>query len=265
MSVEKFLEDLNFLLQDLPEDERKEALEFYRCYFEDAGEENKEAVFAELGSPEKVAYTIREGLRSEATEGEFTETGYRTYEDLQTPATKEEEKQSGQQQEQAEDYHYGAASGADQVQGQHREKRRRSKTVSSKPGHKGKSRKQTQSKKKQHNPVVAVLLGILKVLMVIAAICIVILLIAALVAIVIALGASFVVMIALLVIGIGMLAGGMGLAGVVMIGIAFIAVAVTLLILLGLVAFCKKGLGGGIRGITSLTGNIVYERKWKAV
>lgn len=265
MSVEKFLEDLNFLLQDLPEDERKEALEFYRCYFEDAGVENKEAVFAELGSPEKVAYTIREGLRSEAAEGEFTETGYRTYEDLQTPAKKEEQKQSGQQQGRTENYRYGAVSGADPAQRQHREKRRRSKMVSSKPGHTGKSQKPTQTKRKQHNPVAAVLLGILKVLMVIAAICIVILLIAALVAIVIALGASFVVMIAFLIIGIGMLAGGMGLAGVVMIGIAFVAVAVTLLILLGLIVFCKKGLGGGIRGITSLTGNIVYERKRKAV
>lgn len=265
MSVEKFLEDLNFLLQDLPEDEREEALEFYRCYFADAGEENKEAVFAELGSPEKVAYTIREGLRSEMSEGEFTETGYRTYEDLQTPAKKEEEKQSGQQQGLTEDYRYGAASGADPVQRQYREKRRRSKTVSSKPGHKVKAKEPIQPQRKHRNPVAAILLGILKVLMVIAAICIVILLITALVVMVIAFGASFVVVIAFLIIGIGMLAGGMGLAGVVMIGIAFIAVAVTLLILLGLVAFCKKGLGSGIRGITSLTGNIVYERKRKVV
>ena len=55
MNQERFLAELAHLLQDLPEDEREEALEFYRCYFEDAGIENEAAVMEELGSPEKVA------------------------------------------------------------------------------------------------------------------------------------------------------------------------------------------------------------------
>ena len=68
---------LDELLADITEAEKDEALSYYEEYFEDAGEENEEEVIQSLGSPEKVAATIKAGLSENAEEeGEFSETGY---------------------------------------------------------------------------------------------------------------------------------------------------------------------------------------------
>ena len=64
MTKEQFLFQLEQKLLDIPEDERAEAMEYYRDYFNDAGPENEEQVIAELGSADKVAASIKEGLRS---------------------------------------------------------------------------------------------------------------------------------------------------------------------------------------------------------
>lgn len=78
MNRVEFMERLRVLLGDIPAEEREEALEYYRGYFEDAGEAEEERIIKELGSPERVAETIRAGL-DERTEhmGEYGETGYR--------------------------------------------------------------------------------------------------------------------------------------------------------------------------------------------
>lgn len=77
MSRKEFLGQLERLLWDIPEQERKEALEYYRSYFEDAGEENEASVIQELGSPGKVAAIIKADLEENREEyGEYTETGY---------------------------------------------------------------------------------------------------------------------------------------------------------------------------------------------
>ena len=64
MTKEQFLFQLEQKLLDIPEDERAEAMEYYRDYFDDAGVENEEQVITELGSPDKVAASIKEGLRA---------------------------------------------------------------------------------------------------------------------------------------------------------------------------------------------------------
>lgn len=64
MTKEQFLFQLEQKLLGIPEDERAEAMEYYRDYFNDAGPENEEQVIAELGSPDKVAASIKEGLRT---------------------------------------------------------------------------------------------------------------------------------------------------------------------------------------------------------
>ena len=87
MKQDRFLKELEYLLSDISAEEREEALEYYRCYFEDAGMENEASVIEELGSPEKVAYTIKEGLSGEMR-GEYTERGYYTFESKQTPSPK---------------------------------------------------------------------------------------------------------------------------------------------------------------------------------
>lgn len=55
----EFMWKLKSLLNELPVQEREEALQYYEDYFEDAGKENEADVIASLGSPEKVAENIK--------------------------------------------------------------------------------------------------------------------------------------------------------------------------------------------------------------
>lgn len=59
MNRKEFMTELERLLSCLPDDERQEAVQYYADYFADAGEENEASVIRELGSPEKVAETIK--------------------------------------------------------------------------------------------------------------------------------------------------------------------------------------------------------------
>ena len=65
MNKDIFLHKLEELLSDLPEAEKKEALEYYRSYFEDAGNENSEKVIEEPGSPEHISEIIHRDLSEE--------------------------------------------------------------------------------------------------------------------------------------------------------------------------------------------------------
>ena len=72
-----FIRELSYLLQDISDADREEALRYYNDYFEEAGPENEESVAEELGSPEKVAAIIKDGLLEDEKErGSFTDTGY---------------------------------------------------------------------------------------------------------------------------------------------------------------------------------------------
>ena len=62
MNKEEFLRELARLLQNIPDSERREALQYYEDYFNDAGPENEQKVLEELGTPRKVADTIKDGL-----------------------------------------------------------------------------------------------------------------------------------------------------------------------------------------------------------
>ena len=71
MKREEFLKQLEQLLDGISEEEKADALAFYRSYFEDAGEENEESVIAELESPEKVAQSIKKNLGMEKENGSY--------------------------------------------------------------------------------------------------------------------------------------------------------------------------------------------------
>lgn len=74
----EFMRELSYLLQDLDEADREEALRYYNDYFEDAGPECEEQVAEELGSPERIAALVREGLNENGIpSGAFTDTGYK--------------------------------------------------------------------------------------------------------------------------------------------------------------------------------------------
>lgn len=59
MSRKEFMERLEQLLMDIPQEERIEVLAYYNGYFEDAGVENEERIIRELESPEAVAAIIK--------------------------------------------------------------------------------------------------------------------------------------------------------------------------------------------------------------
>lgn len=59
MTTEQYLHILQQELAALPYDEQKEALDYYRNYFDEAGEKNAQKVMAELGSPQKLGAYIR--------------------------------------------------------------------------------------------------------------------------------------------------------------------------------------------------------------
>lgn len=68
---EAFLRELEGLLSGISEEERADALAFYRSYFEDAGEENEAAILAELESPQKVAESILKNLGIDGSNGYY--------------------------------------------------------------------------------------------------------------------------------------------------------------------------------------------------
>ena len=72
----EFMTELAALLQDVQVEERKEAMQYYNDYFDDAGEEEKDVV-KELGSPAKVAENIKKdlGIQTEISSGGAQNTG----------------------------------------------------------------------------------------------------------------------------------------------------------------------------------------------
>lgn len=77
MNRNDFMRQLEMLLSDITLNERQEALQFYNDYFDDAGVENEQNVIRALGSPAKVAASIKADLTGNGAAGEFTETGYK--------------------------------------------------------------------------------------------------------------------------------------------------------------------------------------------
>ena len=76
MSKDEFMKRVEYLLSDLPEEETRDALDYYRDYLEEAGEAAEETM-REFGSPERIASIIRSDLQGNLADGgEFTDAGY---------------------------------------------------------------------------------------------------------------------------------------------------------------------------------------------
>lgn len=77
MRKEEFMRELEYLLQDIPDEEKADALAYYQDYLEEAGPENEEAVIRDFGSPERIAAMIRCDVNGTLEEGgAFTDQGY---------------------------------------------------------------------------------------------------------------------------------------------------------------------------------------------
>ena len=70
MNRVEYMTRLASMLQDIPVEERQEAMKYYNDYFDEAGEENEEKVAAELDSPEKVAAAIKAEIYGRNNTGE---------------------------------------------------------------------------------------------------------------------------------------------------------------------------------------------------
>lgn len=77
MSRAEFMEKLEYLLQDLSEEDREDGIAFYRDYLDEAGPERETEVLQEFGSPERIASIIRSNLKEDLEDGGiFTENGF---------------------------------------------------------------------------------------------------------------------------------------------------------------------------------------------
>ena len=78
----EYMRELDALLHGISKEEREEAMQYYNDYFDDAGSENEEKVIEELGSPAKLAETIRAGINGNTDDAEsYGEYGERGYQD----------------------------------------------------------------------------------------------------------------------------------------------------------------------------------------
>lgn len=74
MNRKEFMDQLEKLLSDISEDERREALDYYESYFDEAGEAEEASVIQKLGSPGKVAAIIKADLKENSSSaGTYTE------------------------------------------------------------------------------------------------------------------------------------------------------------------------------------------------
>jgi len=78
MNRREFMDALERQLQDVPLDDRIDALQYYEDYFEDAGYEKEQDIINELKSPENVANIIKKDL------GIFKEGGSSTSQDAKS-------------------------------------------------------------------------------------------------------------------------------------------------------------------------------------
>ena len=91
MTRKEYMRRLEELLGDLPEHDRQDAIAYYEDYFDEAGPENEAALIQKLGSPEKLAETIRRESKGNGNEqAEYTERGYYDGQEVQKqpPAAK---------------------------------------------------------------------------------------------------------------------------------------------------------------------------------
>lgn len=79
MNRAQYMAQLSYLLQDMPDEERREVLQYYEDYFDEGGELQEELIIRTLGSPERLAAMIQDGVRegTGSIYGEYTDSGYR--------------------------------------------------------------------------------------------------------------------------------------------------------------------------------------------
>lgn len=86
----EFMQKLEQALADVSEEERQEALQYYRDYLDDAGLTEADQVSESLGTSEKIAESIRGSVAGEPESGSFTERGFGVEDSGNYPAKRQE-------------------------------------------------------------------------------------------------------------------------------------------------------------------------------
>ena len=284
MNQEKFLRELEHLLSDISQVEREEAMDYYRCYFEDAGAENEARVLQELGSPKKVADTIKEGLRENSEAGEYTETGYHVGEkkealadwdpsgkgDMDKTYQKAErrmEKNSRKIRRKVEKNNQKAEKKLQKTNDKVEKKlKKRGKKAEKKQEMADKKARRKEKKAEEQayeSPGGSWRLTLLFLPWLIAAVAVSCGMIAAMVGAAILaaviVGACILVFIGgfvMLGFAVAALAGGLSLAGMALLALTFLILAAAVLLLMALVLYCKKALPAGIRKLSQTAGRV---------
>ena len=84
------MQKLEQALADVSAEERQEALQYYRDYLDDAGLTETDQVPESLGTPEKIAESIRGSVAGEPEAGNFTERGFGVEDTGNYPAKRQE-------------------------------------------------------------------------------------------------------------------------------------------------------------------------------
>lgn len=78
MTRMEFLKQLEYLLQDIDEKDREDALAYYMDYMDEAGLSETDIVDGLLDVPEKIAMSIRSSMNEEDDDrSEFSEQGFK--------------------------------------------------------------------------------------------------------------------------------------------------------------------------------------------
>lgn len=86
----EFMRRLEQALTDVSAEERQEALQYYRDYLDDAGVDEADQIPESLGTPEKIAESIRGSVEGGTESGNFTERGFTVEENKNYPAKQQE-------------------------------------------------------------------------------------------------------------------------------------------------------------------------------
>lgn len=242
MNKNQFLEQLEKLLSDLPEEERKEAVAWYHDYFDDAGVENEADVIARLRSPEDVARNIKANLKENA-QGGFTEAGYESFTGRDVPAKQEDLKKEKKSEysgpfEYQPKNGYGKQTGFQDQTGYRRQDGYQGRTgYGQRTAYQQQGQDRTSGYRETGNRQPArtgrpawavVLLTLLGV--------------AVIVVLAIALFVSGIGGVVCLFAGIGLLLFGLPAAGAAVVGTGLISLAVFILALLGEITFCRRAM-----------------------
>ena len=229
-----FLQRLEQLLADLPEEERREALEYYQDYLDDAGITEDEDDTAKIGTPQQAAENIRAGLDQNDQQKTEIPVGEATVED----EVAQRNTATGYRQNRYEN------SGSDYTQ------------------RKAYSSKNEVSLRRRHSLFGTIIIGAVMALVIFLVAVIMISVAAALIGTMVGMGGGTVICF-----GVAIAFAGSGhLAAVAAcIGVGLVLLALFMLLLAAVIAFCGKAFPKAMRAICNAASNMICEQRRERV